>query len=125
MSKLELPVEPETPASRTVPARGGVQRSGLPLWFKGLAPLVLLAVLVAVFIKVGPVGVFRQSFPPVEELTIERIRLPQHGVIEVQVVNGGPEPVTVAQLMVDDRSEERRVGKECVSTCRYRWSPNH
>src|SRR3546814_14746216 len=23
----------------------------------------------------------------------------------------------------DDRSEERRVGKECVSTCRSRWSP--
>src|SRR3546814_20581408 len=28
---------------------------------------------------------------------------------------------------VDDlaRSEERRVGKECVSTCRSRWSPYH
>src|SRR3546814_2836943 len=25
----------------------------------------------------------------------------------------------------DKRSEERRVGKECVSTCRYRWSPDH
>src|SRR3546814_13074183 len=24
-----------------------------------------------------------------------------------------------------DRSEERRVGKECVSTCRSRWSPCH
>src|SRR3546814_15964423 len=24
-----------------------------------------------------------------------------------------------------DRSEERRVGKECVSTCRSRWSPSH
>src|SRR3546814_14114831 len=24
-----------------------------------------------------------------------------------------------------DRSEERRVGKECVSTCRSRWSPFH
>src|SRR3546814_12198514 len=23
-----------------------------------------------------------------------------------------------------DRSEERRVGKECVSTCRSRWSPD-
>src|SRR3546814_14640276 len=23
------------------------------------------------------------------------------------------------------RSEERRVGKECVSTCRYRWSQAH
>src|SRR3546814_8837769 len=29
--------------------------------------------------------------------------------------------VTVA----NDRSEERRVGKECVSTCRTRWSPYH
>src|SRR3546814_18265059 len=25
----------------------------------------------------------------------------------------------------DVRSEERRVGKECVSTCRSRWSPYH
>src|SRR3546814_1570962 len=24
-----------------------------------------------------------------------------------------------------ERSEERRVGKECVSTCRSRWSPSH
>src|SRR3546814_15942693 len=23
------------------------------------------------------------------------------------------------------RSEERRVGKECVRTCRFRWSPDH
>src|SRR3546814_1690604 len=30
-------------------------------------------------------------------------------------------------LQVDniERSEERRVGKECVSTCRSRWSPYH
>src|SRR3546814_997223 len=26
---------------------------------------------------------------------------------------------------ISKRSEERRVGKECVSTCRYRWSPSH
>src|SRR3546814_16688271 len=30
--------------------------------------------------------------------------------------------VTVDQMA---RSEERRVGKECVSTCRSRWSPYH
>src|SRR3546814_13989525 len=29
---------------------------------------------------------------------------------------------TVIEVGVD-RSEERRVGKECVSTCRSRWSP--
>src|SRR3546814_6387544 len=26
---------------------------------------------------------------------------------------------------IKGRSEERRVGKECVSTCRSRWSPYH
>src|SRR3546814_11660054 len=30
-----------------------------------------------------------------------------------------------ASFEFDDRSEERRVGKECVSTCRSRWSPSH
>src|SRR3546814_12965421 len=28
-------------------------------------------------------------------------------------------------LLGGDRSEERRVGKACVSTCRSRWSPKH
>src|SRR3546814_6619405 len=28
-----------------------------------------------------------------------------------------------AEIGVDTRSEERRVGKECVSPCRSRWSP--
>src|SRR3546814_12604108 len=31
----------------------------------------------------------------------------------------------LVMLMSDGRSEERRVGKECVSTCRSRWSPYH
>src|SRR3546814_3477376 len=37
-------------------------------------------------------------------------------------------PATVPAGPVDrrrSRSEERRVGKECVSTCRSRWSPYH
>src|SRR3546814_2159403 len=29
------------------------------------------------------------------------------------------------KLNIGQRSEERRVGKECVSTCRSRWSPYH
>src|SRR3546814_19634156 len=41
------------------------------------------------------------------------------------------EALREAKDIVDDakdnatRSEERRVGKECVSTCRSRWSPDH
>src|SRR3546814_12734850 len=31
----------------------------------------------------------------------------------------------VAPCSMRMRSEERRVGKECVSTCRSRWSPYH
>src|SRR3546814_11426933 len=36
-----------------------------------------------------------------------------------RVVSAGAE-----RLACIDRSEERRVGKECVSTCRSRWSPH-
>src|SRR3546814_11663066 len=28
-------------------------------------------------------------------------------------------------MIMRERSEERRVGKECVSTCKSRWSPYH
>src|SRR3546814_16309975 len=37
---------------------------------------------------------------------------------------GGEDLVGVPPLeIIIARSEEGRVGKECVSTCRYRWSP--
>src|SRR3546814_1627990 len=36
-----------------------------------------------------------------------------------------PIPALRDRLMREGRSEERRVGKECVSTCRSRWSPYH
>src|SRR3546814_10933444 len=32
---------------------------------------------------------------------------------------------TISALSILCRSEERRVGKGCVSTCRSRWSPYH
>src|SRR3546814_19478091 len=32
---------------------------------------------------------------------------------------------TTNAMFRGQRSEERRVGKECVSTCRSRWSPYH
>ena len=32
---------------------------------------------------------------------------------------------TIAQLEEEARSEERRVGKECLRQCRSRWSPYH
>src|SRR3546814_6368363 len=38
---------------------------------------------------------------------------------------GGDVELESAHGNVTQRSEERRVGKECVSTCRSRWSPYH
>src|SRR3546814_15960723 len=37
----------------------------------------------------------------------------------------GSHQVWICLLAVVVRSEERRVGKECVSTCRSRWSQYH
>src|SRR3546814_12835646 len=44
----------------------------------------------------------------------------------LRIENKGPSEVELTEAMVAPaRSEERRVGKECVSTCRSRWSPYH
>src|SRR3546814_15778516 len=44
-----------------------------------------------------------------------------------RVLTAGLAVFAVASLVpvLVDRSEERRVGEECVSTCRARWSPYH
>lgn len=92
---------PPNPPGRTAPRQRSTART-LPAWAKGVGPLLLLAVLVLAFLRFGPVGVFRKGFPPVEELSVERIVLPRPGEIRVRVVNSGPEPVTIAQVLVDD-----------------------
>src|SRR3546814_16433568 len=56
-----------------------------------------------------------------------RVRIP-HGVENEE--SGHPDIYVCRDLQFDwakawPRSEERRVGKECVSTCRSRWSPYH
>ncbi|MDX1578402.1 MAG: metal transporter [Gemmatimonadota bacterium] len=71
-------------------------------WILGLLPLALLAGLVAVFLEVDPTAPFRAAFPPVEELTIERVSFPGPDRMRIHVTNGGPEPVTVAQVLVDE-----------------------
>lgn len=104
------------------------RRRALPLWFTGGLPLLLLAGLVAVFYWMGPIGVFRAAFPPIEELTIERFEL-RPGEVRVHVVNGGPDAVTVAQVMVDEAYWEHqmtpgrtipRLGRATV-TLPYPW----
>src|SRR3546814_18846849 len=41
------------------------------------------------------------------------------------VQNANDQATTAAKFLTGNRSEERRVGKECVRTCRSRWSPYH
>jgi zinc transporter, ZIP family len=74
---------------------------GLPLWVSGLIPLVALALMLAVFAWGNPLAMFRANLPPIENLTIERVTVTPAGFV-AQLINGGPDPVTVAQVMVDD-----------------------
>src|SRR3546814_6612292 len=37
---------------------------------------------------------------------------------------GGNSAAAARESRLENRSDERRVGKECVSTCRSRWSPD-
>src|SRR3546814_16497699 len=52
--------------------------------------------------------------------------VPSRHVIVVGLSDSdGKLSVPTLRAFITNRSEERRVGKECVSTCRYRWSPVH
>jgi zinc transporter ZupT len=67
-----------------------------------LLPLVLLAGLVALLVRTGAPGITKpEGMPPVERLVIERATLDGDG-IHLSVLNDGPDPVTVAQVTVDD-----------------------
>jgi len=67
----------------------------------GLAvvPLILLGVVVFGFLSGGPTKIFDVELPAVEEVHVMRHSLSED-VIHLDVINSGPDPVTIAQVMV-------------------------
>jgi len=80
---------------------GPGSRSKLNLWFWILVPVLAIGLMLAFFVFGNPLSVFTANLPPIENLTIERVRVLDGG-FEVSLINGGPDPVTVAQILVDD-----------------------
>lgn len=70
-------------------------------WLLVLLPLLLLGVVLAYLVVTGG-GLVDLAGPPVEQVTIQRITLPEPGIIRVEVVNDGPQSVTIPQVLVDD-----------------------
>ena len=71
-------------------------------WGAILLPLVLLAGGVALIVRLNPAEQLRDpAAPPVESLSIGRALLEQDGIV-MTVLNESPEPVTIAQVTVDD-----------------------
>jgi zinc transporter, ZIP family len=80
-----------------------------PAWvLLGLLPLLGMGVLLALIVLNG-VGVNRGDAPPVEDLTVGRVTLPTENEVVVHVQNGGPNPVTLEQVVVNDALWDFRV----------------
>lgn len=69
------------------------------LW--AIIPLLLLVGVITWILRTDA-GLGPRTVPPIETLEVQRILLPAPNVIELEVVNGGPDPITIAQVMVDD-----------------------
>src|SRR3546814_12570728 len=54
----------------------------------------------------------------------EQVRMPVLFFVDPKIKND-VDASDIQEITLSYRSEERRVGKECVSTCRSRWSPYH
>ena len=75
--------------------------AGLPAWVLGAVPLALIAVAIGAFALLGGPGLGERTGPPVEEVAVESTVL-RPGQIELTLRNDGPDPVTVAQVAVND-----------------------
>ena len=65
-------------------------------------PLILLAVVVLAIVKFDPADMLRDpDAPPVEALSVQRTLLKPEGIL-LTVLNESPDPVTIAQVVVDD-----------------------
>lgn len=84
--------------SKPTPA---VRSNRLPAWLTGLIPLLAMGLMLLLFTQVNPLALFNTNLPPIEALSIDRIRVVEDG-FEVSVMNSGPQPVRIAQVMVDD-----------------------
>ncbi len=78
-----------------------VDRSAALRWAIALLPLLALAALLLVIVKLDPAAELRGDAPPLEVLAFERVTLDKD-LITVHVLNDGPDPLTIAQVMVDD-----------------------
>jgi ZIP family zinc transporter len=71
-------------------------------WPLALLPLLLLAALLVVIVRLGPADAVRgANYPPVERLTFQRVILEPGGILAT-VLNDGPDEVTIAQIQVDE-----------------------
>lgn len=87
--------------AQTVSTNHAPPTRGLAFWVSAVLPLVALGLLLSIFAVSDPLALFKQPLPPVEELTFESVRVTPDGFRAV-LVNGGPDPVTVAQVLVDE-----------------------
>jgi ZIP family zinc transporter len=71
------------------------------LWLLGLLPFALLAMLLLLIGRFDATQAIRGDAPPVEELAFQRVELTPDG-LRVTVLNDGPDPVTIAQVQVDE-----------------------
>jgi ZIP family zinc transporter len=85
----------------TVKTQNNRVRQRVSIWISALIPLVALGLLLALFVVRDPLALFTSSIPPIEELNFDQIRVVPEG-FEVSVINGGPEPITIAQVLVDE-----------------------
>jgi zinc transporter ZupT len=73
----------------------------VPAWLTGLIPVLAIGLMLLLFITVNPLAMFNSNLPPIENIAIDRIRVVEDG-FEVSVMNSGPHPVRIMQVMVDD-----------------------
>src|SRR3546814_4179718 len=100
----------------------GVQTCALPIWSRTVdLPIAALMLFFRAFMDAGQADRLAAGVAPLLPLLLVMLAL---GFVMRRIV-GGNSWVIAIFVPLSASSEQRRVGKDCVSKCRSRWSPDH
>ena len=96
MTESTVPLAVRTERSEDRPTRFGPTSMLL-----AAGPLLLLVGALSLIVTTDA-GLGDRTTPPIETLNVQRVRLPEPGLIELDIVNDGPDSISIAQVLVDD-----------------------
>lgn len=117
------PDNPDRAAVTETEALAGPETSRTGVWIRGLGVAMIIVAALAGLAMLAAQSLPERAGPPIEDIAVERTVL-EPGQISLTLRNVGPDPVTVAQVFVNDAFVDAAGAEEPLGQLVPRRSPS-